>query len=222
MKLTYGLLEYAKMKGVKIYEQTELTGRKFEKDHVTYFTKNHHAIKAKHVIIAAGYESLEMKKEKNAFYGSSYAAITNRVENLSEWYNRTLIWETARPYIYMRITADNRIIIGGLDDSTPYANDRDAKIIAKKNKLIEEFHELFPSIDVYPEYFLGAFYGTTHDGLPMIGLFENEPNCYYVYGYGDNGTVYSMVLAKIIRDLIMNKSNENTDLYLQTRPTLLH
>lgn len=220
IKLTYGMLEYAKMKGVQVFEDTEVSGKKVDQDGVTVFTKKQHQIKAKHVIIAAGYETLEIKKEKNAFYGSSYAAITNRVDDLSEWHNRTLIWESARPYVYMRTTADNRIIIGGLDDTTHFSEDRDAKIIAKKNKLIEEFNKLFPNIHVKAEYYLGAFYGTTHDGLPIIGMYEDEPNCYYLYGYGDNGSVYSMVLSKIIKQMITKETNENVDLYLQTRPVV--
>ena len=44
----------------------------------------------------------------------------------------TLIWETARPYIYMRTTVDNRIIIGGLDEDTNIAQERDSKLIHKK------------------------------------------------------------------------------------------
>ncbi|MFK4390705.1 hypothetical protein ABH916_002633 [Peribacillus frigoritolerans] len=31
-----------------------------------------------------------------------------------------MIWETARPYLYARKTPGNRIIIGGLDESTGY------------------------------------------------------------------------------------------------------
>ncbi len=87
--------------------------------------------------MAAGYEGLEFKKEKNATLISSYAIVTNPVEDLSSWYKRTLIWETARPYIYMRTTADNRIIIGGLDEDTNIAQERDSKLIHKKREISE-------------------------------------------------------------------------------------
>lgn len=94
--------------------------------------KGGNSITANKVIVAAGYEGLEFKKEKNATLISSYAVVTNPVEDLSSWYKRTLIWETARPYIYMRTTADNRIIIGGLDEDTNIAQERDSKLIHKK------------------------------------------------------------------------------------------
>ncbi|CUA80236.1 NAD(P)/FAD-dependent oxidoreductase [Anoxybacillus suryakundensis] len=219
-KLTIGLLEYAKKRGVRVFEETEMNGKKLEQHMATCYTKNGYSIRARKVIFAAGYETLEVKQEKKALLVSSYAVITNRIEDFSSWYKRTLIWETARPYVYMRTTADNRIIIGGLDENTAYADDRDAKLMHKKERLIEEFHRLFPNIHVVPEFYLAAFYGGTHDGLPMIGVYDSFPNCYFVYAYGDNGTVYSTVLAQILRDVITEKQNDDFYLYMQTRPKL--
>ncbi|MDX8362593.1 FAD-dependent oxidoreductase [Cytobacillus sp. IB215316] len=212
-KYTHGLLMESQQRGVQIFERTRINGHKFENGSTTFFTANKHAIKAKHVIIAAGYEGLEFKKEKNGYLTSSYAIVTNPVDDFSGWYNKTLIWETARPYIYMRTTPDGRIIIGGLDENTHYANDRDSKIIHKKKKLVEEFNKLFPNIAVNPDYYLGAFYGGTHDGLPMIGQYEEFPSCYFIYAYGDNGMVYSGVLANILRDVITKGSHPAMELY---------
>lgn len=219
-KFTIGLLEKCKGMGARIFENTEINGKKFEKDNAVFFTKNKHSIKAKHVIIAAGYECLEIKNEKNAVLTSSYAIVTNQIEDFSSWYKRTLIWETARPYIYMRTTADNRIIIGGLDESTTCPEKRDSKLMHKKEVLIQEFNKLFPTIKVHPEFYISAFYGGTHDGLPIIGIYQELPNCYVLYGYGDNGTVYNMVLAKIINDLINKKPNPDINIYQQNRPVL--
>lgn len=219
-KFTLGLLESSRQSGVRVFENTEIHGQKFEKDYSTFYTNQNKSIKAKYVIFASGYENLEFKVEKNTTISSSYAVITNPVEDLSSWYKRTLIWETARPYIYMRTTKDNRIIIGGLDEDTTYADKRDSKIMNKKDKLIQEFNKLFPNINVYPEYYLGAFYGGTHDGLPIIGIYDEFPNCYFLYAYGDNGIVYSVVLAKIITDLIGKGSSNDLDIYHQRRPML--
>ncbi|MBN6189022.1 FAD-binding oxidoreductase [Aneurinibacillus sp. BA2021] len=217
---TLGLLEKARAQGVRVYEKTEITGKVLREDRSTFYTKDRRAIHARYAIFAEGYETLEEKKEKNAVLSSSYAVVTNQLaaEDFASWHKRTLIWETARPYIYMRTTRDNRVIIGGLDENTTYADTRDAKLLQKKDKLIEEFTTLFPDIPVRPEFYLGAFYGGTHDGLPMIGMYDSFPNCYFVYAYGDNGTVYSMTLAKIIAQSIVNGSQPDLDLYLQTRP----
>ncbi|MBH0345850.1 FAD-dependent oxidoreductase [Bacillus thuringiensis serovar muju] len=219
-KFTHSLLKQASNKGVHIYEDTEIVGKKLAEECAIFYTKGGNSITANKVIVAAGYEGLEFKKEKNATMISSYAIVTNPVEDLSSWYKRTLIWETARPYIYMRTTADNRIIIGGLDEDTNIAQERDSKLIHKKEKLVNEFNKLFPNITVEPEFYLSAFYGGTHDGLPIIGMYEEFPNCHFIYAYGDNGLVYSMTLSKIVRDVIISGSSPDLNLYLQTRPKL--
>ncbi|MBU5351679.1 FAD-binding oxidoreductase [Paenibacillus barcinonensis] len=220
LKFVYGLLEKARSEGVQIYEETEIAGKRFEQDAAIFFTKERREIRAKHVIIAAGYEDKDFKVEKNATLSSSYAVITKPVEQLENWYKRTLIWETARPYVYMRTTPDNRIIIGGMDKDTAYADTRDSKILASKDKLISEFTKLFPNIPVEADYYLGAFYGGTHDGLPVIGQYETYPHCYVIMAYGDNGTVYNGVLAKIVTDHIVHGSSPDMELYLQNRPLL--
>ena len=217
LAFSLGLMEYAHSRGVRVFEHTAVQRKKFEHNLVHYYTTDNYEIKAKHVIIAAGYEGLEFHKEKNATISSSYAIVTSQVKDFSSWYKRALIWESARPYIYMRTTPDDRVIIGGLDETTTYAEQRDGMILGKRDKLIEEFNKLFPDIHVKADFYLGAFYGGTHDGLPMLGIYEQYPNCYFLYGYGDNGTVYSMVLSKIIRDLILNGSNDDLNLYLQPR-----
>ena len=221
-RFTHALLDYAARKGIRVYEHTEMNGHHYDKEleKMIVSTKNGCSIQARHVIFAAGYEGLEIKKEKKASFVSTFTVTTNRVANLSDWYNRTLIWETARPYIYMRTTEDNRIIIGGLDDNTNYPDDRDSKLIHKKNKLIEELNKRFPTINAQAEFYLTAFYGGIVDGIPIIGKYEEYPNCYFLFAFGDNGTVYSQLLSKIIVKEIVEGVCPDVSLYLQDRPLL--
>lgn len=219
-KFTTGLIKKANDEGVRIYEETEVNGKKIEKNYTLFHTKNKNTIKARHVIIAAGYECQEFKKDKNVMFVSSYAVVTNPVKDLSSWYNKTLIWETARPYIYMRTTADNRIIIGGLDENTTDPKKRDTMLIHKKQQLIEDFNKLFPDIKVKPDFYLGAIYGGIHDGMPIIGIYDELPNWYFLMAYGDNGMIYSTVLSKIITELITKGSSPNLNMYLQNRSML--
>lgn len=221
-KFTHALIDYAAKKGVRIYENTEMNGHHYdvEQKRMVISTKTGHSIKARHVIFTAGYEGIDIKKEKKASFVSTYTVTTNPVDDFSTWYNRTLLWETARPYLFMRTTADNRIIIGGLDDNATYPDDRDSKLMHKKVKLIEEFNKQFPYIQVQPEFYLAAFYGGTVDGLPIIGVYDEYPNSYFLFAFGDNGTVYSQLLAKIIVEDIVKGSSQDMELYLQDRPLL--
>lgn len=218
-KFSHGLLSYAKNKGVRIYEQTEMNGHYFDqqKQVMNVTTKTGYQVCARHVIFAAGYEGIDLKKEKLVSFSSTYTVTTKPVD-LTTWYNRTLIWETARPYIYMRTTADNRIIIGGLDDNTTYPEDRDSKLKHKTDMLIQECNQRFPAIHAEAEYSNTAFYGGTADGLPIVGIYDEYPNSYFLFAFGDNGTVYSQLLAQLIaQDIIQGKSDDLL-LYRQDRP----
>ncbi|QQE73958.1 FAD-binding oxidoreductase [Brevibacillus composti] len=159
----------------------------------------------------------EFKREKKASVISTYAVITQPVHDLSAWYKRTLIWETARPYIYMRTTKDNRVIIGGLDETTASADKRNSLLTQKKNKLLQACRQLFPGLHLQPAYYLAAFYGGTNDGLPMIGIYDEYPDWYFLFAYGDSGIVYSMMLAKMLRDVIVAGTHPDLSLYRQNR-----
>jgi len=54
--------------------------------------------------------------------------------------------------------------------------------------------------------------------LPVIGQYDSYPHCYVIMAYGDNGTVYNGVFAKIVTDNIVHGSSPDMDLYLQNRP----
>ena len=220
-KFSHGLMHYAQNKGVRIYERTEMNGHHFDQREnlMVVSTKTGHAIRARHVIFAAGYEGIDLKQEKMVSFTSTYTVTTKPVD-LATWYNRTLIWETARPYIYMRTTADNRIIIGGLDDSTTYPEDRDSKLKHKAELLIQECNKRFPDIHAEAAYANAAFYGGTVDGLPIVGMYDEYPNSYFLFAFGDNGTVYSQMLSKIITEEIIQGNNKDLLLYRQDRPLI--
>lgn len=221
-KFTHSLIDYSAKKGVRVFENTEMNGYTYDKDRdrVIVRTKPGNMVHAKKVIFCAGYEGMDIKKEKQASFVSTYTVTTKPVQDFSAWYNRTLIWETARPYVFMRTTKDNRIIIGGLDETTTYPELRDSKLMNKRDLLLQEFNKLLPTIQVEADYYVAAFYGGTVDGLPIIGQYDEIPNSYFLFGYGDNGTVYSQILAKlIVKDIVEGKSSL-LPMYLQSRPII--
>lgn len=112
------------------------------------------------------------------------------------------------------------LIIGGLDENTTDAKKRDTMLIHKKQQLIEDFNKLFPDIKVKPDFYLSAIYGGTHDGMPIIGIYDELPNWCFLMAYGDNGVIYSTVLSKIITELITKGSSPNLNMYLQNRSML--
>ncbi|UTR16388.1 FAD-binding oxidoreductase [Salipaludibacillus sp. LMS25] len=217
-KFTHALLQYANAKGVAIYENTSVNGITFQHDQVNVRTRHGHLIHAKKVLIASGYEGTDIRKEPNTSFVSTFTVTTKPLQHFNDWYERSLIWETARPYTYIRTTADNRVIIGGLDDPTNYPEVRDSKLVNKRHKLIEEFNKLFPHLHVEAEFASSAFYGGTRDGIPIIGEYTDYPHCYFLFAFGDNGTVYSMMLAKLLAEKLVSGSSPDSRLYHSSRP----
>lgn len=210
--LVHGLLDKAINMGANVYQHTEIIHHKKE----TFYTKNHVEIRAKKALFTTGYESQEIRKERNSVLSSSYAIVTKQVPNF-HWREDCLIWETARPYLYVRRTDDRRIIIGGLDEDTINLEERDSKLFHKKDLLLEKLHTFFPNNQFEIDYWWGATFGSTYSGLPIIGEYEGFENCYFLLGYGGNGTVYSVILAQVIRDLILLGEHKDTDLFCENK-----
>lgn len=217
-QMCHSLVATAANNGVRVYEDSEVIRYEYKQDGVVCHTRNQR-IFAKHVVFALGYETQAMKSDRNAILTTSYAIATNTVKDLSSWYDRCLIWETARPYLYMRTTSDDRIVIGGLDEHLIPPEDREVRLIQKGRKLLQEVEALFPEIGpLQIDYSWASVFGSTHDGLPMMGKHPQYPHCYFLEGYGGNGTVYSMIAADIIADIITGKSRtEDLELFSLTR-----
>ncbi|CAG9614000.1 Gamma-glutamylputrescine oxidoreductase [Bacillus rhizoplanae] len=211
--LAHALIHKAKKNGTAIFEDTEIIHIKsVHKDTICY-TKNGKKIISKAVIIATGYETQQIKKEANAILETSYAIVTNEQPNFEGWYEQSLIWETARPYLYCR-TYKNRIIIGGLDEPSMLQKYGDTHLLHKRNLLVQITSKLFPQLKhVKAEYYWAAIFGGTHDGMPILKEDESIANLYYALSYGGNGTVYSMVFAKIFQELFTHGSSSDFEIF---------
>ena len=151
---------------------------------------------------------MEMPTELNR----TFAIITNPISSFRNWKDRCLIWETKRPYFYMRTTVDGRIIAGGLDEET-IESPRDPRILQiYADRLLARIKEHFPYLQLKAEYVYGATFGESKDGIPFIGEHPNKKNLYYCLGFGGNGTVYSAFGSTIIKDLIINGNHPDADL----------
>lgn len=217
-KLANGIIETAAGKGMRVYNGTEIVHCKQEGGDTVLLTKKGHKIRCKRVVFATGYETQRMKRNPNAFMSTSSAIVTNPVEAFLGWPGTCLIWETARPYLYIRTSRDGRIIVGGLDEPTADPKKRDASLLGKRDQLLAKIQELFPQIPLRAEYYWSGTFAGTHDGLPLIGEQNGYPNCLFSLGYGGNGTVYATIGAQIIADLIVKGSNPDADLFSFQRP----
>lgn len=215
--LTHGLLSDCKRDGIKIFDHTEIIDIHHEKRAVELMTWEGWKIKARKVVIACGYESEKYLPKKIQTLQTTYAIISEPFLRQDLWYKNALIWETARPYIYLRTTRDNRILIGGMDDDFSSGQKRDAALPGKIKTLEKTFASLFPQLNFKMDFAWAGAFGSTKDGLPYIGAIAQRPNTYFALGFGGNGITFSVLAANIIRDLIKGKSTPDAAIFSFTR-----
>ena len=212
--LTHHLLIYNMKKGLAVYDRTPVVSVVQNKNAVIAYTKNGYSIKAKKILYATGYEVVDVIHEPIVKLHSTYASI-------SESFNTSplpakkdvLIWNTADPYLYMRTTPDNRILVGGRDEMFFSPAKRDKLIAAKAKKLRADFNKLFPHIPFNTEFSWCGTYGSTKDGLPYIGEHKKFPNSYFSLGFGGNGITFSQVAGEMIAAMIKGKKNKDAPIF---------
>ncbi|MGC4074174.1 MAG: FAD-dependent oxidoreductase [Nibricoccus sp.] len=170
-------------------------------------------VKARKLVVAAGYESLNFFRRKPAKCHSTYALVTEPLEELTGWPGKRLIWETARPYVYARTTEDGRAIIGGYDEEFRDPRKRDALLVAKTAALKRRFGQLFPKIRCDVAFSWTGTFAETKDSLPYVGEVPGRAGIYFALGYGGNGVIFSALAAEIIRDAIVGGMNELAEVF---------
>jgi glycine/D-amino acid oxidase-like deaminating enzyme len=212
-RLTHRLFQRAARMGARIFDRTEMVSYEQCDGGVILTTDRGCRVRARKLVFATGYESQSYLKRSAGKLKNTYALISEPLDEFTGWHDQCLIWETARPYFYLRTTTDGRAIIGGHDDSFHSPLKRDRSVERKSKKLAERFRAMFPAIDLEVAYAWAGTFGETKDGLAYIGATDAVPNAYFILGYGGNGVTYSIVAAEIIRDLILGRPNPDARLF---------
>ena len=201
-QLAHGLYRTAVKKGLRVFDRTEITRTDYTDLGVHLRTDSGHRIEAQHVIYCTGYESQTQLPEKVVDLISTFAVASEPFEHLPYYLEGTLLWNTQNPYIYLRTTNDNRILIGGYDESFRDPQRRDALIPEKEKTLLRAFQELYPKVPFVPDHSWAGTFGETKDGLPYIGAHPKFPHSYFALGFGGNGITFSVTAARILCDAL--------------------
>jgi glycine/D-amino acid oxidase-like deaminating enzyme len=212
-RLTHALLARAATSGASIFDRTLVDQYDAGADGVRLRTDRGCQIRADHAVVATGYEAQEFLPKRVVKLKSTYALASEPLEMFPGWWERCLIWETGRPYLYLRTTDDDRAFVGGEDDSFRNPARRDRLVARKTDQLATRFYEMFPAIELEVAYRWAGTFGETKDGLAFIGQIRQMPRCYFALGFGGNGIIYSVIAAEIIRDALMQRSNGNARLF---------
>ena len=199
-RLAHGLLAEIRRRGCAVFDRSRVEAVDFDANGVILKTARGFMVRAKRIVVAMGYET-ECLFDTAEFVDlrSSFALASEPLDEVPNWWRRCLLWETARPYFYLRGDNDGRALMGGEDIPfrSPAARDR---LVSRKSRLLEKrFCEMFPSAKMEPAYAWAGTFGETKDGLAYIGSHRKHPLCYFALGFGGNGISYGVIAAEIIR-----------------------
>ncbi len=196
-KLTAGLFLKTLERGARLHAPVEATTFESSSAGVDVATKDGPVISAKHVVLATGYELASIVPPKGHSVVSTWA-IATRPQKTKLWPEEAFIWEASDPYLYMRATADGRVICGGEDEEFQDETERDALLAEKTKRISEKLGKLMPQLDTAAEYAWTGSFGTTSTGLPIIGKAPRHKNVHAIMGYGGNGITFSRIAAEIV------------------------
>ena len=214
-RMAYRLLARLQKRGSAIFDRTRIERIQATARGIALRTSEGHLVRAGHLVLAAGYASQQWLKQKVARNRSSYAFITDPIETetLGEL-KQTMVWESARPYLYMRSTGDGRLLVGGEDDNVDIPVRRDARVDSKAAKLEKKVAKLFPDVPFKPAFAWAGTFAETDDGLPFFGPHaQHGPRVHFAMAYGGNGITYSMLGAGLLRALIEKRRHPLASLF---------
>lgn len=212
-RLSHALIHRSVQRGSRVFDRTEIVSRKNIGSETELLTREKVKIQAKHVVYANGYESKTMIREPIVNLDNTYALVSEPILDTAPWSKDWIFWEAKEPYLYLRITDDNRLLVGGEDDEFHSPSRRD-KSIPKKVAIIEKkVCALFPKWKWKTDYCWAGTFGKTKDGLAYIGRTDEIPNAWMALCFGGNGITFSAIAATMMVEFLQHGDSPDADLF---------
>jgi glycine/D-amino acid oxidase-like deaminating enzyme len=222
-KLARGLACVLRDRGIVLHEGTRaLSLQHSATGHIV--TTPHGRVSAQQVVLATNAYQHQWEAFRNTVKPVwSYALVTEPLDEdrlrQVHWPGREGFVEARNFIIFARLTANNRLLIGG--GPAPYYFGRDMGAQRMRNDAVLEHLQLaqkrfFPAWRRLPaSYFYGGCIAITRDLLPHVGGFGN--GVYYGYGYCGNGIAMTHTAAKALRDLVLERTTPYSELPFVSR-----
>lgn len=211
-KLVAGLWRHFLKRGGRMVANVEVTGFDQSRSSVRLETSDGKFIAAKYAVFCTGYELLKRARPKGYKVISTWVLAT-RPQPDRLWPGRSLIWEAADPYLYLRTTTNGRIIAGGEDEAFSDETLRDKLIPKKIAAIAKKAKRILPLADFEADYAWAGSFGESPTGLPAIGPIDGLSRCYAVLGFGGNGITFSMLAAQLVSRHILGIKDPDAGLF---------
>ena len=202
--------------GASIFDRSVVHDIDASPRRVVLHTETGARVTAKYAVLAAGYATQRWLDKPVARNRSSYAFISDPLEDGElDALADTIMWETARPYLYLRTTEDKRVLVGGEDDATDVPKRRDRRVESKAKRLQKRASELLPYLPaITPAFSWAGTFAETDDGLPYFGPHPKYgPRVLFAMAYGGNGITYSMLGGALLRARIERRAHPLATLF---------
>jgi glycine/D-amino acid oxidase-like deaminating enzyme len=135
------------------------------------------------------------------------------------WAGREGLADMRVQFMYLRLTADNRIVFGG--ESSPYfygGSPSSGNYRPSLEKLRRSLLVTFPQLEgVRFSHGWGGTMGFTMDFMPSVGALEGARNLFYAVGFNGEGVVMTQLAGRILAELIAGEQTALTRLPLVGR-----
>ncbi len=223
-RLARGMKELAEARGAVIYEHSPVKsfGRKTGGGFVV--NTEHGILESEYLVLATNAYSIlfpELKKLQYPAFTHIVMSepLTPEQYDAIGWKNRAGV-EDARDLIhYYRLTADNRIVMGGGDVSPGYGANLDKDLNEKTFALLKaHVTEVFPQLEGlrFPHQWGGPVSITT-DMAPVIGYLGNDKKAIFSMGCIGHGVSLTTYNGKTIAELITGRQTERTEMFFVGR-----
>jgi glycine/D-amino acid oxidase-like deaminating enzyme len=219
-RLTHALIGAAAGRGLAVHDRTAVrlpVGR--TRGRFRLSTDAGFRITVRELVLACGYETQVLLPQPGVTLRSTYAFASEPVRPDALWPRRALIWESARPYLYLRTTDDDRVIVGGEDIAFSSARARDRLLPRKTATLQRRARQLLPRLCLDPAFAWTGTFADTNDGLPFIGMHPRSRGAQVACCYGGNGLLFGVLAAEIIAAAAAGTRHPDADLFSFDRPT---
>ncbi|MDP3492727.1 MAG: FAD-binding oxidoreductase [Hyphomonadaceae bacterium] len=220
VKLARSLIAIAVARGARVISPTVAAVYEHTAKGVTVQTRDGNVVRVQTLVLASGYEMPDFVPAARHTLCTSWAIATPPMiaAACEPWPDGALVWEASDPYLYLRTTADGRVIIGGEDEDFSDPARRDELTPQKVATLLAKAGKRCPGLgSVEPEFIWSGVFGETEDSLPMIGRVPGRANCLVAYGYGGNGITFSAMAAQLLAAELSGEPDEDAAFYALDR-----
>jgi glycine/D-amino acid oxidase-like deaminating enzyme len=225
MKWLQGLRRLAEATGARLFENTRVTAVDRVGGRYRLATPTGTAVADKIVYATNGYTHLMPGMRSKQMPAFAYIVVTEplRPDQLAAigWEGREVLEDGRNFMHFYRLTPDNRILAGGGPGFVPFGSrmDHDANPAAWEH-LARFIGATFPQIgDIRIAHRWGGAFSVTSDMTPQIGL-RDGGGAAYALGCTGHGVAMTHMNGRILRDLVLERRTELTDLWFVNRRSL--